>query len=909
MRSSPWMFLVGACLLFTTGAALAATGQEPYQEIQVAIRSVSSIQQLLATDLNLQVMGLGDGDVRVLSRPSITQDLIRKGWNVQVIHPDLETFYSSRMQGQRDYGVWHTYQETIDEMNLLHSQYPDLTTAPISLGLSGEGRNIWAIKVSDNPNVQENEPEVLYDGVHHAREIMTVEMNLYFMRYLCEHYGTDPVCTFLVDNRQTWFVPILNVDGFAYNELTNPNGGGMWRKNRRNNGNGCYGVDNNRNYPFEWVGGGSSTDPCNDTYRGPAQGSEPENQAIMRLVNAHHFITHNSWHSVAGLELIPWGYTLNHTPDDALFRQIGNEMARDNGYSVGQAGELLYMVNGGMFDWMYGAQTEHPKIFSFSTEISGSDFWPNPNERDGLIAENLHSIIYTTQIAGPSVSVTSLAVSGGDGNGRIDPGETVDLLGTIRNDGVFSSLTNVTIRLRCDDPYIIVLDASNTVGSILPGQSWTNTADPFNIRAEAGCPPGRQVTFTVVADADGGVHTEAPFVFPVGQLPTIYTDTFENPGDEWVQDQTQNCVTGSFVRVDPVGTPHQPEDDTTPAPGVNAWITAQNPGGVDGTDDVDGGIAATHSPDFDLSGYANVRLSLNYFHGQRDGGDDPGNDYFRIDVSQNAGASYVNLVQIGDVVTAPVWHNLTVNLGDYIPLTNQVRFRVQASDGAQYNDIIEGGIDDVYLYNVGSTNQPPNAPAALLPPNGANVNGSVTLTVANATDPEHDPLTYGFRIYSDADLTNLVASIDGVAEGTMSTSWSVTPPLALGTYYWRAYASDPTQRGLFGASRSFNVTTTGDVTDLGGNGRTAIAAEPNPTHAGVQIRYMVPANTLTSRLAVYDPQGRIIRSLDTIPSATGWHEIAWDGKDDAGRRVASGSYWVRLWTPKETRTVRVVWIQ
>jgi hypothetical protein len=52
-----------------------------------------------------------------------------------------------------------------------------------------------------------------------------------------------------------------------------------------------------------------------------------------------------------------------------------------------------------------------------------------------------------------------------------------------------------------------------------------------------------------------------------------------------------------------------------------------------------------------------------------------------------------------------------------------------------------------------------------------------------------------------------------------------------------------------------------------------------------------------------------VRALPTVPSASGWREIVWDGADDAGRRVASGSYWVRLWTPLETRTVRVVRIE
>jgi hypothetical protein len=892
--------LLGVVLL--VGAVPALAVDEPYEHIRVYLPANADLSKLFIHP-DLEVVGIGDGDVEFVSRPSLTNQLIQRGWKVDILRPDLEKDFAMRQGALLDYGVWHTYQETIDEMNLLHSQYPNLTTAPVSIGRSGENRDIWAMKISDNPNVQEDEPEVLNDAMHHAREIMTVEVNLYFMRYLCENYGTDPVATFLVDNRQIWFVPLVNVDGFVYNELTNPNGGGYWRKNRRNNGGGCYGVDNNRNYPYEWVGGGSSTNPCDDTYRGPSAGSEPENQALMNLGNAHHFVTHDSWHSFGGMVLIPWGYTTAHTPDDAILRSIANERSRENGYVVGQPQELLYAVNGGSLDWWYGEQTTKPKCYDFSTEVGGSDFWPQTSERAGLIAENMHSIIYLAQVAGPSVSVQSLVVSGG--NGKIEPGETVDLLATVKNDGVLSTLTNLSIQLQCNDPYIVLNDASNVIGLLGAGQTWTNTTDPFNVTADAGCPQGRQVTFTVVANAEGGVHMEVPFLFTVGELPVIVADTFESPGDEWSQDGTHTAVTGAFVRVDPVATPqYQPGDDTTPAPGVYAWITAQNPNGVEGTDDVDTGISASRSADYNLSGFASVRLSMNYFHGQRDTGDDAAGDFFRIDVSSDAGGSWVNLLTLGDVARLAAWQNLTAELTDYIALTNQVRFRVQASDAGSFNDIVEGGIDDFYLYNAGSGNAAPNAPVLLSPPNGSPIGSPVTLTVSNSTDPEGDPLTYGFRVYSDADLTVLAASVDGVASGASTTSWQ-TPAIPLGTYYWRAFAADANQRSVFSITSRFTVTTVGDAGDLAAGARTSIHADPNPTQSGTLIRYMLPA-TPTSSLAIYDPQGRLVRSLKTVPSASGWHEIVWDGKDDAGRAVSSGSYWVRLWTPGETRTIRVV---
>jgi len=449
-----------------------------------------------------------------------------------------------------------------------------------------------------------------------------------------------------------------------------------------------------------------------------------------------------------------------------------------------------------------------------------------------------------------------------------------------------------------------MLDASSRVGTLAPGQDYTNTADPFRIRADGDCPPGRRVTFTVVADGASSVHAEAPVLMRIGRIPAIYADDFEDPGDEWLPDESQTATTGSFVRIDPNPTEFQPGDDATPVPGIFAWVTGQN---TDvGIDDVDGGIAACHSPDFDLSLYPRVWMSVDYFHGQRDGGDDPTGDFFKIDVSSNGGVSWVNLLTIPDQISTPEWRNLTVDLRDFIALTDRVRVRVQASDGPAENDIVEGGIDDFLLSEDLGGDQPPGVPVVVSPPAGAtDLSSRITLTVGNASDPEADPLRYGFRIFADRDLTELVAAADGVREGAGTTSWAPDSSLALGTYYWRAYAADPTQRGLYTPTVSFTVTHPDEGLAASAP---VVRVGPNPAPAGILIRYFVPATT-TSRLAIYDPQGRLVRRFQTAPSASGWGEITWDGKDDADRPIASGSYWVRLWTPQETRTVRVVRIR
>ena len=135
-----------------------------------------------------------------------------------------------------------TYAEIVANLDNMASLFPNLITVKESIGQSIEGREQWMVKISDNPNVNETEPEVLYTALHHAREPVGAMQMLFYMYYLLENYDNDPFIQTLVDNTEMYFVPVVNPDGYVYNQTTNPNGGGMWRKNRRNNGvPGCIG--------------------------------------------------------------------------------------------------------------------------------------------------------------------------------------------------------------------------------------------------------------------------------------------------------------------------------------------------------------------------------------------------------------------------------------------------------------------------------------------------------------------------------------------------------------------------------------------------------------------------------------------------------------------------------------------
>lgn len=890
----------------------AATPSAQYQEIRVPSPLSAKARELLSHP-DFEALGDDDGAVRILSTAPLTRMLQEAGLEFEVLHSDLESFYAQRLAAEPSrgtpFGIFHTYGEAVIAIEDLYSEFPNLMSEPISIGTSHEGRDLWAFKISDNPEIDEDEPEVLFDGMHHPREIITLETILDFSRFLCESYESDPVVRQLVDSREIWFVPVVNPDGLVYNEATNPGGGGLWRKNRAvNSGSSCRGVDLNRNYDFEWVGSGSSTDPCSETFRGPSPSSEPEIIAHTNFIDSREFVTWQSFHSTVAMVLLPWGYTNTNTPDDAVLRAIATEMSVENGYQVGQPGEILYNVNGGAFDWGYGATANHEKIFGFTTEIGGSGFWPAEAERDPLIAQNLAANLFLCQVAGSWLEVVGSSVDDGAGNGALDPGETASLVVTVRNAGVLSPAPDVSGVLRCDDPYIELEDATAGFGTLAPGAEADNTLDALSVTVDPACPQGREVAFQLELSDASGLELTQTFTMIVGVEPVILAHDFEASSHGWTTDPTHTASSGSFVRIDPNPTSYQPGDDVSD-PGSFAWITGQNTS--EGVDDVDNGIAATRSAAFDLSGYDAVLLDMWYFFGQRDAGDDPA-DFFSLDVSGNGGADWANLVSIGDVLSPAIWKNLKIDLADVIPLSNQVVLRVQAADGTTggSGDLVEAGIDEVRFIDGGTGNDAPGAPGLLAPADGSTVGTNTpVLQVSNAVDPEGDPLTYSFRVYDDATLTQEVAAVDGVAEGGGSTSWTVTSELPVGTYYWRAFAADPETRGLFMSAASFEVeTATGVAAGSSDASGPVLRGGPSPSQGPVTLRYYAP-ETPDAALEIFDTAGRRVRVLPAPRWTQGWQTVEWDGRDEGGARVSSGVYFVKLVLPRETRSLRIVRIE
>ena len=276
-------------------------------------------------------------------------------------------------------GGYLTYNAMLAELDAMAAQYPSIITpkTQISTFLSRENRPIYHVRISDNPAIDENEPKVLYTAIHHAREPMSLMETIFYMWYLLENYNTNPEVTYLVNNTQMYFVPCINPDGYLYNESTNPNGGGMWRKNRRNNGGGVYGVDLNRNYSYGWGTTGTSFTTSNDTYCGTAAFSEPEVQAIRWLVQNNDFTLAFNAHTYAKSLLFPIGTTTaEFAPHHNYFQDYGNHMAEQNGYSVIKS-SALYPASGDSDDYMYKVDigvVQKDTVFAMTPEV-GTAFW------------------------------------------------------------------------------------------------------------------------------------------------------------------------------------------------------------------------------------------------------------------------------------------------------------------------------------------------------------------------------------------------------------------------------------------------------------------------------------------------------------------------------------------------------
>jgi len=568
----------------------------------------------------------------------------------------------------------------------MHQLYPNLISARLDIKdpntdddphihQTYEGRFLQWVKISDNPNQSESEPQILYTAIHHAREPASLQQLIFYMWYLLENYSQDDAIKEIVDNTEMYFVPCVNPDGYIHNENTDPEGGGMWRKNRYNN----HGVDNNRNYSYiddngneVWNTSGTSNNQNGSTYAGDGPFSEAENKAIRYFVENHNFIIALNNHTYSNLLLYPYGYDYNQpTEDNDIFEFISEELVSENGYDNIISADL-YPAAGDSDDFMYGMlETEtggtRNKIFAMTPEI-GSSFWPAASTIEDLSKEMMYHNLTAAKMVNNYATLNDTSNSSFINSSSFSNSYEIQRLG-IGGDGNF-------------EVSIIPISDNITSGTITNSYNQMELGeiieDSFTIQLNSEIEYGEEVLYKLVLN--NGSFDKEYFINKIyGEADTIFEDESNMIQDYWDSGSWNLTYEDYF----------SPNTSITDSPYFNysnneySVIEVLNP--------------------IDLSNTSYAELSFNAkWHTES------GYDYVQIEISTDDGQTWIpqcgKYTKIGsqtheDAENEPLydglqgsWVNEIISLSDYLENEIKIRFKLvsdnsQRRDGFYFDDV------------------------------------------------------------------------------------------------------------------------------------------------------------------------------------------------------------------------------
>jgi len=653
---------------------------EKYSQVKVFLNNIDEIKLLQQQDITIEHFNgnINDGITLLINHEEIRR-LAASGLQYNIEISDMNEFYkirplpneleltSSRQLMQNDgvmgfsygsMGGYYTYAEVVQKLDSMRLQYPALITAKQNRGTTEEGRTVWAVKISDNADVNESatEPAIYFDALHHAREPQAMAGTMYFMYWLLDNYNTNAEAKYLVDNREIFIIPVVNPDGYVRNQTTNPNGGGSWRKNRRNNGAGCYGVDLNRNYNYGWgYNNGSSGDPCSDTYRGPSASSEPETQAVKNFVTLIQPKIAFSVHSQAGRYLNPYGYNDSAVAYE-IYSDFSGDFASENNFTYGTVIEMLdYYSSGTTRDWLHSQG-----CYAWTPEVGGGSFWPSISQIIPASNEMLPSYKYLAWVGGAYARFQNYTVPG---NGYAERNDTLRLNIGIRNKGLSKPSNNVIVTISTSYPNLTVLNGTQNYGSINQRQIKYNSV-PFAFRLTNSAAYMDEIKLIVSTKQDNVETSLDTISVIVGRANVLMSDNSESGTSRWTKSGNQTMWDTTFV---------------------SYW-------------------SETHS--FADSRYGNSKNSTNNYFTLNDTinlintvnprlefmakwATETSYDYTRIQVSTNFGSSWTNLAGrfTATVGGQPSYHGVQpwiyerINLNPYIGQRIKLRFNYYTDNG------------------------------------------------------------------------------------------------------------------------------------------------------------------------------------------------------------------------------------
>ncbi|MCD6332981.1 MAG: DUF2817 domain-containing protein [Bacteroidales bacterium] len=361
MKASIFAFLLMILGSFIAGIHAQSPGQKLYR---IHVTDFSKIKNIEQQGINVYNVKPGTY-IDVLATPAQIARLKIKKADIEFIANSFKELMQNR-PGYKTGPEYHDYQATIDELIEIADNHPDITRLD-TIGHSVLGRAICSLKISDNPDEDEDEPPILIIGCHHGNEILSVEATLYQINYLVENYGTNPEVTNWIDHMEIWYVPLLNPDGREAMRRTNENG-----------------IDLNRNYGFEFTAVGN---------HGPVPFSEPETQAIRDLVSQYPPILSLTYHTSGRYVLYSWTHTDEAAPDSAAMIYLGNLIGESLTFPAGgttghytlRQGGRWYFTAGEYCDYMYA---------TYNTLAFTIEMWTSQSPDASVIPEVVERNLY-----------------------------------------------------------------------------------------------------------------------------------------------------------------------------------------------------------------------------------------------------------------------------------------------------------------------------------------------------------------------------------------------------------------------------------------------------------------------------------------------------------------------------------
>lgn len=499
--------LLALCFSFCTLFSTAQTSSpEKYSKISLEIGSQEDLTQyaLLGIDFEHSEK-IDDRHIALILSESELLQLITANAEYDILIEDMTAHFLKSNQdfdpaAEMDCGLanfdsgsiggYHSVQEVEEHIYSMESSYSDIVQV-IQIGSSYENRPIYAVKISDNVLEDESDFEgvVYYDALHHAREPLSLEATLYYMWWLLENYANNQEAQYLINHREIYFVPVVNPDGVIYNETTDPNGGGYWRKNRRESSLGCYGVDLNRNYSHGWgIPSGSSGNPCDGTYRGETPFSEPETQAVHDLLEEIEPSIGFTCHSHGQTFLSPFGYT------DSLasyhhYAEFSSEYTPYHYDGYGTTAKMLgYTSSGTTRDYLHSEG-----IYGWTPEI-GESFWEPAFNICTRVQNFLEPMKYLSWVSGNYPCYHDYALNNEDG---FWTGDTISLNIRVKNRGLTHNAENVEVKLNSLNPAVEPVSDILSYGTMAP-RSFAENVDPFLLKVTGDISVLEQIAIEVI---------------------------------------------------------------------------------------------------------------------------------------------------------------------------------------------------------------------------------------------------------------------------------------------------------------------------------------------------------------------------------------------------------------------------